>query len=183
MPAKEECRVTVLRLGHRLVRDTRMSTHVALVARSFGAKEILMAGAEEDDTIESIERVNQRWGGDFEVSQCRNWREVVRSWKGVVVHLTMYGEQVGQSLPKIRKALRERENELLIVVGAEKVPREIYSLATFNVAIGSQPHSEVAALAVLLDRFFRGKELYSIFPRAKIRIVPSSKGKQVEFTS
>ncbi|MCK7488956.1 MAG: hypothetical protein MZU79_00960 [Anaerotruncus sp.] len=40
----------------------------------------------------------------------------------------------------------------MIVVGAEKVPPEIYQLADWNVAVGNQPHSEVAALAITLDR-------------------------------
>ncbi|MDG6922255.1 MAG: tRNA (cytidine(56)-2'-O)-methyltransferase, partial [Nitrososphaerota archaeon] len=62
----------------------------------------------------------------------------------------------------------------------EKVPREVYSLSHFNVAVGSQPHSEVGALAVFLDRIYKGKELYSTFENAKIRIKPSIKGKEVE---
>lgn len=175
-------KIIVLRLGHRLVRDTRMSTHAALVARAFGAKGILMAGADEDDTIRSIERVNSRWGGGFEVSHTKNWREVVKKWEGIIVHLTMYGEQLDEAMPNIRKELEDSEEKnMLIVIGAEKVPAEIYSLANYNIAVGNQPHSEVAALAVFLDRFFREKELYSTFSRAKIRIKPSEKGKKIEY--
>jgi tRNA (cytidine56-2'-O)-methyltransferase len=37
-------RVTVLRLGHRPERDKRITTHVGLVARAFGAEEMLLAG-------------------------------------------------------------------------------------------------------------------------------------------
>lgn len=176
------CNITVLRLGHRLVRDTRTSTHAALVARAFGAKKILMAGADEDDTMRSIERVNSRWGGEFQISQVKNWREVVKKWSGVVVHLTMYGEELDEAMPKIRKELESsKEKNLLIVIGAEKVPAEIFSLANYNVAVGNQPHSEVAALAIVLDRFFRGQELFSTFPRAKIRVKPSERGKKIEF--
>lgn len=176
-----EYEVTVLRLGHRLVRDTRTSTHVALVARAFGAKAILMAGADEDDTIKSIQRVNSRWGGEFHISHSKNWHEVVKKWKGIVVHLTMYGEELDRAMPRIRDQLASTEEKnLLIVIGAEKVPAEIYSLANFNVAVGNQPHSEVAALALVLDRFFRGKELYSTFPKAKIRVKPSERGKKFE---
>ena len=32
--------IIVLRLGHRFVRDYRVTTHLALVARSFGANKI-----------------------------------------------------------------------------------------------------------------------------------------------
>ena len=75
---------------------------------------------------------------------------------------------------------RARPRICLLVVGAEKVPREIYNIANYNVAVGSQPHSEVAALAVFLDRLFMGEELNSTFVKAKIRIKPSSRGKKVE---
>ena len=34
--------IEVLRIGQRVVRDDRVTTHVALVARSFGAKKIYM---------------------------------------------------------------------------------------------------------------------------------------------
>tara|TARA_B100000953_G_scaffold9393_1_gene8351 strand:- start:3318 stop:3524 length:207 start_codon:yes stop_codon:yes gene_type:complete len=34
--------IEVLRIGQRIVRDDRVTTHVALVARSFGAKRIYM---------------------------------------------------------------------------------------------------------------------------------------------
>ncbi|MDH2902229.1 MAG: tRNA (cytidine(56)-2'-O)-methyltransferase [archaeon] len=171
--------ISVLRLGHRLVRDTRMSTHAALVSRALGAREIIMSGAEEDDTIDSTNRVNARWGGQFKISHIENWREIVKHWDGVIVHLTMYGEQLDQLLPKIRRKLELKSNKLLLIIGAEKVPREIYALSHFNVAIGNQPHSEVAALAIFLDRIYKGKELYSTFENAKIRIIPSSKGKEV----
>jgi tRNA (cytidine56-2'-O)-methyltransferase len=172
--------VTVLRLGHRLVRDERISTHIGLVSRAFGARELVLTGA-DDHTVESITRVSGRWGGDFEVRYQRNWREFVRNWAGVIVHLTMYGEVLDDALPKIRDAIgKNKTKKVLVVVGAEKVPREIYELANYNVSVGSQPHSEVAALAVFLDRLFMGGELYCTFVKAKIRIKPSSKGKRVE---
>jgi len=34
-------KTTVLRLGHRISRDKRTSTHIALVARAFGAEEVV----------------------------------------------------------------------------------------------------------------------------------------------
>jgi tRNA (cytidine56-2'-O)-methyltransferase len=172
--------VTVLRLGHRLVRDERMSTHIGLVARAFGARELVLSGA-DDHTVDSINRVSRRWGGDFTTTYQRNWRGFVKTWAGAVVHLTMYGEVLEDSLPKIRAALESSEGKrVLIVVGAEKVPREIYDLASYNVSVGSQPHSEVAALAVFLDRLFMGEELNNTFVKAKMKIRPSMRGKKVE---
>ncbi len=174
--------VSVLRLGHRLVRDTRMSTHSGLVARAFGASEIVMTGADEDETIRSIEKVNSRWGGDFRASYSKSWKEVVKNWRGTIVHLTMYGENLDKAIPRIKNHIESsKDNNLLLIIGAEKVPAEIYSLSNFNVSVGSQPHSEVAALAIFLDRFFRGKELYSTFSGAKIRIKPSGREKKIEF--
>ena len=35
--------ITVLRLGHRPGRDRRVTTHVALVARAFGADKVLVS--------------------------------------------------------------------------------------------------------------------------------------------
>ena len=45
----------------------------------------------------------------------------------------------------------ELESEILVVVGGAKVSGTIFELADYNIAIGHQPHSEVAALAVFLD--------------------------------
>lgn len=169
--------VTVLRLGHRLVRDERTSTHIGLVSRAFGAKALMLTGA-DDHTVDSIKRLNERWGGDFQVGYTREWRKLAENWHGKVVHLTMYGEALDSALLKLREDLRAT-NDLLLVIGAEKVPAEIYSIADYNVSVGNQPHSEVAALAVFLDRLFMGAELYTTFINAKIRIKPNSRGKKV----
>jgi len=69
---------------------------------------------------------------------------------------------------------------ILVVIGASKVPKEVYSLADVNIAVGNQPHSEIAALAIFLDRFFQGKELVSTFQNAKMSIIPTSHGKRVK---
>jgi len=67
---------------------------------------------------------------------------------------------------------------LLIIVGAEKVPPQIYEMADFNVSVGNQPHSEVAALAVFLDRYNVGNWSDKQF-NGKIEILPNNKGKKV----
>ncbi|GBL41278.1 tRNA (cytidine(56)-2'-O)-methyltransferase [Nitrosarchaeum sp.] len=86
----------------------------------------------------------------------------------------MYGESIND----VDEQLRKEEN-LLIVVGAEKVPREIYELADYNVGIGNQPHSEISALAILLDRIQKGEQFKNNFPGAKRKIIPTRKGKNV----
>lgn len=168
-------RVVVLRLGHRPERDKRITTHVGLVARAFGAEEMLLSGR-DSSVEESLADVAKRWGGGFRLRSDVSWKGEAVRWKeagGKVVHLTMYGS----SLPDVIDEIRSCEN-ILVAVGAEKVPAEMYELADWNVAVGNQPHSEVAALAVFLDRLFLGRELGMEF-EGGLKIVPSPCGKQV----
>ena len=51
-------------------------------------------------------------------------------------------------------------------------------MADFNVSVGNQPHSEVAALAVFLDRISKGEWLGKKF-NGKMEIIPCNKGKKV----
>lgn len=165
----------MLRLGHRPFRDQRLTTHVALTARAFGAEGMILADRRDEALEREMERMGREWGGSFRVVSGRPWREVVEEWKrkgGKVVHLTMYGRPLEEVLPRL-------PSNLLVVVGAEKVPGELFELADFNVAVGNQPHSEVAALAVFLDRLFGGEELRREFPGARRRILPSERGKRV----
>lgn len=170
-------RVQVLRIGHRLVRDDRVTTHAALVSRAFGAEKIYMTGIDQS-VKETVDAVGMRWGGRFEVEIIDDWKKVAKAWKkdgGKVAHLTMYGVNVNDVAAKIRK-----EKKLLVIIGAEKVPREAYDIADYNVAVGNQPHSEIAALAVFLDRLGKGKQLEKEFGGGRLRVVPTEKGKRVE---
>ena len=60
----------------------------------------------------------------------------------------------------------------------EKVPAEVYQRADFNVSVGNQPHSEIAALAIFLDRFTEGKALYED-RHGKMTVIPNERGKTV----
>lgn len=164
--------VELLRIGHRPGRDPRLTTHLALTARAFGVAKMHLHPF-DPAVAESLERVRRHWGGSFEVVPAVSWREVVRSSDGPVLHLTMYGEPLERVLPRIARA-----RSLLLVVGGAKVPSELYGLARYNVAVGSQPHSEVAAVAVVLDRL-RGIPRRGAFRGAELRIVPSRRGKSV----
>ncbi len=167
--------IEVVRIGQRLVRDDRVTTHVALVARAFGCSKIFMTEV-NPEIRETLEKINKTWGGNFAVEFIDNWKSVVKKKKGEykIVHLTMYGESINDVDDQLRK-----EDNLLIVVGAEKVPREIYELADYNVGIGNQPHSEISALAILLDRIQKGEQFKNSFPGAKRKIIPTKKGKNV----
>jgi len=174
-------RIYVLRLGHRISRDKRITTHVCLVARAFGANGCLIAGDFDPQVCRTVNDVCRRWGGIFECGYVENWRAFLRRWRennGVIVHLTMYGINLPEIIDRIRSIYSEGR-DILVVVGAEKVPWDLYQLSDFNIAIGNQPHSEVAALAVFLDWLFKGAELNRIFPDAEIRIIPQQKGKKV----
>ncbi len=167
--------IIVLRIGHRPERDKRLTTHVCLVARAFGADGVII-GAEEDEHVKnSVEDIVARWGGPFYIRFEKNWRRTLREWNGKIVHLTMYGIHIDEVIEKIRN-----DDNIMVVVGGEKVPGEVYALADYNVAIGNQPHSEVAALAIFMDRLFEGNELNREFKNAKLRIVPQKRGKKVE---
>lgn len=164
--------VVVLRLGHRPLRDKRITSHIGLVSRAFGCNGIMLT-VEDMALRESLEDVRERWGGDFYVKTIKDWRGFLKRWPGVIVHLTMYGIPLDEKISEIQ-ALDE---DMLIVVGAEKVPPEVYKMSSYNIAIGSQPHSEVSALAVFLDRMFMGDELRKDF-NGMTKIIPSRDGKK-----
>lgn len=171
--------VAVLRIGHRLVRDDRTTTHAVLVSRAMGSEVIYMTDV-DDEIKKTLDKVNKRWGGEneFKLEIIDNWKKIVKSWKengGIVVHLTMYGSLINEKI----KEIKELNQKILVIIGAEKVPREVYFLADYNIAIGSQPHSEIAALAIFLDRLFEGNQFNKSFLDEKMKIIPSDKGKNV----
>jgi tRNA (cytidine56-2'-O)-methyltransferase len=169
--------IVILRIGHRPERDQRVTTHVGLTARALGAKGMYLA-ASDKGVVESIADVTDRWGGKFFCEHDITWRSCIKDWKaagGVVAHLTMYG----LNLPDIIGEIRPHK-KVLVIVGAEKVPGEIYGLADFNVAVTGQPHSEISSLALFMDHYFSGTEMRNEFPGAHIRIIPTRVGKQTE---
>jgi tRNA (cytidine56-2'-O)-methyltransferase len=85
----------------------------------------------------------------------------------------MYGDELEESIPKIKKV-----RDILIIVGAEKVTPYFFEKADFNISVGNQPHSEVAALAIFLDRYSDGKWIKQQF-NGKIEIIPSDNRKKV----
>ena len=178
---KETQEVVVLRWGHRPQRDARLTSHVALTARALGASGFLLSDIEDKKLKETVEKVTGNWGGKFFFEMGKKWKSAVRDWKtkgGIVVHLTVYGENV-QTSPVLDKIQRTGK-DVLVLVGSQKVPGAFFSdiVSDFNVAVGNQPHSECAALAVFLDRFFEGKELSKNFKKAKIKVVPQERGKK-----
>jgi tRNA (cytidine56-2'-O)-methyltransferase len=84
----------------------------------------------------------------------------------------MYGLPVDEVIPKLK------DQNLLIIVGGEKVPPQFYQLADYNVSVGNQPHSEAAALAICLDRYYEGKPFKRM--DGNVSITPCERGKIVK---
>jgi tRNA (cytidine56-2'-O)-methyltransferase len=171
-------KVYVLRLGHRVERDKRATMHIFLTARALSASGVIYSGQRDSDLEKRVQAVVDKWGGTFKVRYEKNWKRMIENWnkKGVTCHLTMYGINIDDCLDKISK-----NKEILVAVGSQKVPKDIFQLANFNIAIGNQPHSEIAALAIFLDRLFQGKELKKEFEKAKIKVIPQERRKRVNF--
>ena len=168
--------IRVLRVGQRFVRDDRTLTHLCLVSRALGAESIYIGDAEKD-VVGTLEEVNKAWGGDFKAILGMPWRKVIRDSKAegrTVVHLTMYGMPIQDKIEELR-----RLGKLLIVVGGPKVPGKVYHESDYNIAVTSQPHSEIAALAIVLHEIQSGEELKRAFGKSRLRILPSPKGKRV----
>jgi tRNA (cytidine56-2'-O)-methyltransferase len=175
-------KVVVLRWGHRPQRDVRLTTHVALTARALCASGFILSDVEDSSIEQTVRKISARWGGDFQFEMGTSWKKVVRTWKadgGAIIHLTAYGENIQTS--DVLSRIKSLKKDILVVVGSQKVPGEFYSsdVSDFNVSVGNQPHSECSALAIFLDRLFEGKELARDFEKAKIKIVPKERGKEI----
>ena len=171
-------RLDVLRLGYRKGRDPRITTHLALVARAMGADGFLLAGDEDKEMFENLNSVSKRFGGNLETEHVSGMGHLKRHVAngGVAVHLTMYGEPFRKAIPKIR-----RDRPVVIVVGGAKVPGDVYKICQHNVAVGNQPHSEVAALALFMDAWFGESASERNFEDARLIIEGTNDGKLVHY--
>jgi len=174
-------RIIVLRWGHRF-RDERLTTHVALTARAFGASGLTLADVKDEKIQATTKKVAMQWGGSFDFRMGIPWKQAIKEWKkneGVVVHLTAYGENIQTS--DVLHRIKATKKDIMVIVGSQKVPSEFFSekVSDFNVAIGNQPHSECSSLAVFLDRFFKGETLKQEFEGWKIKAEPMPHGKHV----
>lgn len=166
----------VLRLGYRRGRDPRITTHLGLVARALGADGFLLAGDEDKELFENLESVGDKFGGSLEMKHVKGLsylRKHVESG-GVAIHLTMYGEPFRKAIPRIR-----RDKSTIIVVGGSKVPSDVFKICQYNVAVGNQPHSEVAALALFMEAWFGDSATERSFDNARLVIEGVNGGKVV----
>jgi len=169
--------IVVLRYGHRHVRDYRVTSHCCLVARAFGADKVEVIGDKDESIENTVNEMNEKWGQGAKVEFFDNWRKRLTYYKKkgfTSIHLTMYGLPVQEVEGKLRNV-----DKLLVIIGSQKVEKGVYENADYNISVTLQPHSEIAALAVFLDRLFEGKELGKTFKDAKIEVEPVPKGKKV----
>ncbi len=179
----------MFRLGHRIFRDKRVTTHLALVARAFGSAGIRIAGETDENIIKSVFKVVSEWGGDFSIEflPYEDWTQFLEDWKqkkGKIVHLTMYGENIqdfqSNEQFKMLQSSREALKQLLVIVGGEKVPAKVFHYADWNIAVTNQPHSEVGSLAIFLEKLIPNS-LEINFSNSKKKIKPSVEGKKTYF--
>jgi len=163
--------IEILRLGHRINRDTRISSHVALVARALNADKLYYTGQKDSSMEKSVMDVVDRFGGSFNIEYIKNYKDILKNKK--IIHLTVYGMPLKDKITEIKSY-----KDILIIVGGEKVPGEIYNLADVNLSVGNQPHSEVAALGIFLYELSNSK--FSEFKDANLRIIPMEKAKKIE---
>jgi len=167
----------VIRYGHREVRDYRVTSHCAMVARAFGASKIIICESRDETAENTLKGINERWGSKFKVEYEPRWEDAVEKLKKkgyAVAHLTMYGLPVKE----VEEELGEKR-KIAVLVGSQKVERAVYEKVDYNISITTQPHSEIAALAVFLDRIQKGEELEKDFKGAERKIIPEKKGKRV----
>ena len=179
-------KLNILRLGYRKGRDPRITTHLALVSRALGADNFILAGDEDNDMFENISGVNQRFGGSMECEHTDKPLKWLRNFvnqdagdgqPGVAIHLTMYGQPYRKVIPQIRK-----DRPVVVIVGGAKVPSEVFELSQYNLAVGNQPHSEVAALALFLEAWNGPSASEKLLEDGELIIHPSAKGKDVTDT-
>ena len=157
----------ILRIGHRPERDKRVTTHVALTARAFGARRIYISNP-DSRVIKSVQEVIDKFGGDFEILPTDNPKEIVKKSGSKVIHLTMFGLPFDDKCEEI-KNLGE---DILLIVGAEKVPPWVFELADYNIAVGNQPHSEIAALAIAMNNLHPIS--YNLDFTGRLSVIPSA---------
>lgn len=169
--------VEILRLSHRIHRDIRLSSHIALTCRAFNCSKMYYSGDKDSSLENTLVEINKKFGSNFTIEHIKNPEKLINDKKNddyKIIHLTMYGISVKKKIDVIKE-----EEKILIIIGSEHVPGVYYESADYNISITSQPISELSALTIFLHEYFGGKELDIEFEDAKVRIISQEKGKKV----
>jgi tRNA (cytidine56-2'-O)-methyltransferase len=162
--------ISILRLGHRIFRDQRLSTHIFLTGRSLGAEKGFYTGQRDAELEASIQKIVRNWGGPFKLEYKEKPAEIIKKFKGSIIHLTVYGIPFKKKIRKIKK-----EKNIMVIVGGGKVSPEIYQKADYNISVSSQPISEVSALGIFLYELNGFREEFN---KARLKVIPQEKGKR-----
>lgn len=130
--------IVVFRFGYWFERDKRIMIYVVLMVRVFGVDKIIIVVEEDEYVKESVEDVVNCWGGFFEIEFNFSWKKILREWKdrGIIVYFIMYGIYIDDVIFCIKDELKFGK-DFFIVVGVEKVLREVYEMVDYNVVVGN----------------------------------------------
>src|SRR3989338_1147566 len=106
--------IEVLRLNHRIARDKRISTHVALTARAFGAGKIYYSGDKDSNLDNSVNKITEKFGGPFKIEHTENGIKLLKEKNNngfFIVHLTVYGKDFKKYQNKVKN-----KNMIIVVV-------------------------------------------------------------------
>ncbi len=175
-------KLALLRLSHRKERDKRLTTHLFLTARILGIKNVWYSGDKDDSIEENLKKIEYKWGKVFdEIKYIRNVKEFIKRIKEkyLLIHLTMYGLDYKDVIPKLREEIENgKKKGVCVTVGSEKVPGYIYEISDYNVSVGTQPHSELSAFAIFVYEL-NNHNLNREYENPKMEIIPMEKGKKV----
>src|SRR3989344_5843283 len=163
--------IEILRLNHRIGRDARVSTHVALTARALCAYKIYYSGDKDNSMEQSVGKITEKFGGPFEIEYLKNEIGLIKEKKKqgfTIIHLTMYGKDFLSYKNKIKN------KKLLVIVGGEKVEGEFYQLSDYNLSVTDQPISEVSALGIFL---YEIAGYNKDFKNLKLKVIGQERGK------
>jgi tRNA (cytidine56-2'-O)-methyltransferase len=89
----------------------------------------------------------------------------------------MYGSKIVLKINQIIKRIKNKD--LLIIIGGPKVDRFYYESVDYNISVTNQPHSEVAALAILLNYLNPDCLFKDDFKNKVLKIKPNRNKKNV----
>ncbi|MBS8122191.1 tRNA (cytidine(56)-2'-O)-methyltransferase [Candidatus Vampirococcus lugosii] len=168
--------IKILKLDHRPLRDKRITTHCALVSRAFKANSFFYSGIQDKNIEKNVLEINNKFGSSFEINYTQKPYELVKKLKKekyIIIHLTMYGENITKKIKEIKN-----NKNILLIVGGPKVEHKYYEIANYNIGVTNQPHSEVAAIAMILY-LIDNKSIENKDYNSEIKIIPNNDNKNV----
>ena len=139
-----------------------------------------MCGGDASSQISSVRSLGNAWGGSFSVVQKVSPLRIISEWKkdgGRVINLSMYGEDMRAPMSELYHVYYTLGQPLLVVVGSSKVDGKVYQASDFNLAVTHSPHSEVAALAIFLEKLLGNRAWGRRKPESRIKILSALKTK------